>query len=63
MKVGDGAAISYSIAWALPKVLSCCSVVVIRVDVGLRRYMRARAMARPWRHRGLLRLYALRAGT
>ena len=35
----------------------------LRVDVGLRRYMRARAMARPWRCRGRLRLYASRAGT
>ena len=39
----------------------CCSVAVIRVNVLLRRCARARAMARPWRRRRLLRLPALHA--
>ena len=61
--VGDGAAIWSSDLWALPWLSECCSVVVIHVDVGLRRYARARAMARPWRCRWLSRLLALRAET
>ena len=56
--VDDGAAIRYSVVWALPWLSDCCSVVVIRVDVGLRRCVRAHAMALSWRCRRLSRLFA-----